>query len=160
MHDIRPGAYYTYTRDEWHCREGLFFADQDASGAITLRDTFWDVRGSREPFIGHNRPSDNEQASIEFYFHPADSWREANTNDIIAHFRADDVRRVTTQHGHYSQVWIREGATPDYDVIIELRRAEVEEARYRTSAARRAESWAKEQLQRAIAAKGNGDRAP
>lgn len=131
---VIPGAYYIYDRDRSHCVEGIAYAALVPGAGVILRDTFWGSRGSADSLVGHNHLSDAEQESLQFLFDPNDGWREATRNDVPADFDADDVRRVTSQHGLQEHVWIREGAHPSLAVRIQNAKQELESARERAAA--------------------------
>lgn len=61
MNEIRHGGYYTYRPDERHCREGLFFADQDASGE--QRRGMSTMTNYETSFEMTDAPADIEQAA-------------------------------------------------------------------------------------------------
>lgn len=106
------GAYYSYTPDSRHAREGLAILRQYSDSPETyFADLFWDSSG-RSSGLGW-RFSEKELASLEFLFDPeGDEWRLSTVNDPIEDYEPENVQYITSQHGHYKTVWLRVGSEP------------------------------------------------
>jgi len=133
---------YEYRPDngEWHCREGM--AVEDDRG---LRDTYWGSRGPDD-----HRLTSTERANARLLF-DTDDYEELdqynpNTPTQWKKYAPEDRAVITSQRGLRNRWFIRTGAGPDRDTILENARADVASAE---ADLRRAESnlrWAQEQL--------------
>lgn len=123
------GAFYFYDRTTSHAKEGIAEAVRDSDGVLNLLDTFW--------YSQPNRVSKDEALTARLWFDPNDGeWVELNSHTAVnlknsngAYYSQDDYRIVTAQHGLTVLAgYLRVGAEPSLDAILESARNSVAEA--------------------------------
>lgn len=112
---LREGDVVRYTPMRTHCREGMAIAERDRGGALRLWDTYW-----------HSDRPEVTTLDFEVLFNVAD-YELVNEWMWNTH-KAADRQRVTHQHGHQVDYYVRVGSTEDRATMIENARQELTDA--------------------------------
>ncbi|HEY0889339.1 MAG TPA: hypothetical protein VGE38_07000 [Nocardioides sp.] len=150
---LRPSDVITYTsdraargeRDAYWCLEGLAVVDDEGRAF----DTFWGSGTERHLL------TETERATAKFVFNLAefdelDRWRPDIEKWMS--YAPDDRGRVTSQHRLEQRLYVRKGAKPAREVMIENARAKVAEAEADAAHAQRMLLLAQEDLAALVAA--------
>lgn len=117
-------------RDANWCREGTAIVRDDGAAF----DTFWQSGSEAHRLTA----TEVERASVVFCiddFDELDRWRPDEQKWLT--YAIDDRRRITSQHGLEQRLYVRKGAVPHRDTVLDNLREAVAEAE---SEARSAES--------------------
>lgn len=150
---LRPGDVLTYTsdraargeRDAYWCLEGMAVVDDQGQAF----DTFWNS-GSEA-----HRLTETERMTAKHVFNlgdfdELDRWRP--DVEKWKSYAPEDRGRVTSQHGLQQRLFIRKGAKPAREVMIENARAKVQEAQAAVHSAEHTLAWAQQDLDALLAA--------
>lgn len=144
---FKPGDVLRYQPDERHCREGMAIIN-DSGRAL---DTFWWYSGDEHLLTS------NELATAELEFNLNDyNQADGSTRHIQKgkweKYAPSDRGLITSQHGLQPHYYVRKGAVEDWATQINNARQKVDDAVAMAKSAQRQVGYAREDLERVIAA--------
>ena len=153
MTKFRPGDVVTYHPDQRHCREGTAIAEAPNGFDVVLFDTFWGCGGDQ------HRLTATEVAAAEFKFaigdyDELDRYSHSSAGTWLKYAPADR-QLITSQHGLQKRWFIRKGATEDLATQIDNAHEKVAEWERAVESATRSLGWARDDLNRLLAAEGD-----
>ncbi|OHU47406.1 hypothetical protein BKG82_27765 [Mycobacteroides chelonae] len=139
-----------YKLSEHHCREGLAVA-KDCDSSVVLVDTFWQGGSQDDHML-----TEGEVSTAELIFNLEDydelERYVPSSKELWNKYAPIDRQVVTSQHGSQERLFIRKGATPDWDTQIETARQVVAERERQLESATRGLEWARHDLAEVSAA--------